>query len=93
VGQALEAVGKVRGGGGGGGGGDGNLTKEELEETMKKMLAVRGNGSGWWVGWLVGRLALAVFVCASFPAWMIWKTQHLLSHAKNNKTSPPPPPK
>lgn len=38
--EALEAVGKVKGGGGGAGG-DGNLTKEELEETMKKMLAVR----------------------------------------------------
>lgn len=42
---AVEAVGKARGGSGAGGeaGGDGNnLTKEELEETMKKMLAVRG---------------------------------------------------
>jgi len=41
--EALEAVGKVKGGGGGGGNGGGggdNLTREELEETMKKMLAV-----------------------------------------------------
>ncbi|KAI8471940.1 MAG: P-loop containing nucleoside triphosphate hydrolase protein [Monoraphidium minutum] len=39
--EALEAVAKLRGGGGGEGG-DGNLTKEELEETMKKMLAPPG---------------------------------------------------
>jgi hypothetical protein len=45
--EALEALGRVRGGGGGGAaGGDGNLTKEELEETMKKMLAVGGVGAG-----------------------------------------------
>ncbi|GBF99361.1 hypothetical protein Rsub_12165 [Raphidocelis subcapitata] len=45
--EALEAVDRVRGGGGGGGGGAGGggadgLTREELEETMKKMLAPPG---------------------------------------------------
>jgi hypothetical protein len=54
--EALDAVGRLTGGGagpsggggGGGGGGGDNLTKEELEETMKKMLAVRGKPGGSW---------------------------------------------